>query len=69
MNKGFLFVGGIIFAVYLYFTFWNIFQSHKKQKENNYPNLEKEEIFEAQKLVDQIYIDDKVVEYMLRFIK
>jgi hypothetical protein len=47
MNKGFLLVGGIIFAVYLYFTFWNIFQSHKKQKENNYPNLEKEDIFEA----------------------
>lgn len=47
MNKGFLFIGGIIFAVYLYFTFWNIFQSHKKQKENNYPNLDEEEIFEA----------------------
>jgi hypothetical protein len=49
MNKGFLFIGGTIFAVYLYFTFWNIFQSHKKQKENNYPNLDEEEIFEAYK--------------------
>ena len=47
MNKGFLLIGGIIFAVYIYFTFWNIFQSHKTQKENNYPNLSKEEIFET----------------------
>lgn len=47
MNKGFLFIGGIIFAVYLYFTFWNIFQSHKKQKENNYPNLSQKDIFDA----------------------
>jgi hypothetical protein len=47
MNKGFLLVGGIIFAVYIYFTFWNIFQSHKKQKENHYPNLKEKDIFEA----------------------
>ena len=46
MNKGFLFIGAIIFSIYIYFTFWNIFQSHKKQKENQYPNLTKKEIFE-----------------------
>jgi hypothetical protein len=46
MNKSFLFFGGIIFAVYIYFTFWNIFQSHKKQKENHYPDLTKSEIFD-----------------------
>lgn len=47
MNKGFLLIGGIIFAVYIYFTFLNIFQSHKKQKENNYPNLKDKDIYEA----------------------
>ncbi len=47
MNKGFLLVGSIIFAVYIYLTFWNIYQSHKKQKENHYPNLTKKEIIET----------------------
>lgn len=47
MNKGFLLVGGVIFAVYIYLTFWNIFKSHKKQKENHYPNLTKTEIMDA----------------------
>ncbi|WP_197052671.1 hypothetical protein [Psychroserpens sp. Hel_I_66] len=47
MNKGFLIIGGIIFAVYIYLTFWNIYISHKTQKKNNYPELEKKEIFEA----------------------
>jgi hypothetical protein len=46
MSAGFLVIGGIIFAVYIYFTFWNIFYGHKKQKEENYPNLDKEEIVE-----------------------
>lgn len=46
MSVGFYLVGGIIFAVYLYFTFWNIFYGHKKQKEENYPNLGKEEIID-----------------------
>ena len=44
MNKSFLIIGGIIFAVYIYLTFFNIFYSHKKQKENNYPNLTKKDI-------------------------
>jgi MoxR-like ATPase len=30
--------------------------------------IEKEDIFEAQKIVDQIYIDDKVVEYILNIV-
>jgi len=47
MNKGFIFIGGIIFAVYIYLTFWNIFYSHKKQKENHYPNLKKKEIIDS----------------------
>jgi len=38
MSLGFFFVGGIIFAVYIYFTIWNIFHSSKKQREENYPN-------------------------------
>ena len=44
MNKGVIFIGGIIFAVYIYLTFWNIFYSHKKQREENYPNLTKKKI-------------------------
>lgn len=46
MNKGFLLIGAIIFSIYIYFTFYNIFYSHKKQKENHYPNLTEEEIYE-----------------------
>ncbi|MFH1254331.1 MAG: MoxR family ATPase [bacterium] len=30
--------------------------------------IEKEDIFEAQKIVDQIYIDDKVIEYILNIV-
>jgi len=47
MNKGFLFIGAIIFAIYLYLMFTNIYLAHKKQKENHYPNLTKKEIFDA----------------------
>lgn len=41
MNIQFLLVGGIIFAIYVGLTFWNIFYSHRKQREENYPNLGK----------------------------
>jgi arginine exporter protein ArgO len=41
MNLGFFLVGGIIFATYMGLTFWNIFYSAKKQKEENYPNKKK----------------------------
>lgn len=46
MSKGFLLIGAIIFAIYIYFTFYNIFHSHKKQRENHYPDLTNKEIFE-----------------------
>lgn len=39
MSLGFFIIGGIIFAVYMYLTIWNIKYSNKKQKEENYPNL------------------------------
>tara|TARA_B100000795_G_scaffold64672_1_gene43776 strand:- start:7445 stop:7609 length:165 start_codon:yes stop_codon:yes gene_type:complete len=39
MNLGFFIIGAIIFSVYIGLTFWNIFYSNKKQKEENYPNL------------------------------
>jgi heme/copper-type cytochrome/quinol oxidase subunit 1 len=41
MNYGFFIVGGVIFATYMGLTFWNIFYSAKKQKEENYPNMKK----------------------------
>ena len=46
MSIGFFIVGAIIFSAYIYFTFWNIFNGNKKQKEENYPNLDKSEIME-----------------------
>jgi hypothetical protein len=39
MNIGFFIVGGIIFAVYMALTIWNIIYSSRKQQEENYPNL------------------------------
>lgn len=38
MNIGFFVIGGIIFAIYMYLTIWNIFYNSKKQREENYPN-------------------------------
>ncbi len=39
MSIGFFIIGGIIFLVYVFLTMWNIFYSGKKQREENYPNL------------------------------
>ena len=33
-------VGFIIFGVYMYLTIWNIFYSSRKQREENYPDLD-----------------------------
>lgn len=38
MSIGFYAVGAVIFALYMYFTIWNIVYSSKKQREENYPN-------------------------------
>ncbi len=35
MNIGFFLAGGIIFAFYMGFTFWNILESNRKQKKEN----------------------------------
>ncbi|MFT6959793.1 MAG: hypothetical protein ACJA17_000887 [Polaribacter sp.] len=37
MNIGFFIVGGIIFSVYIGLTLWNIVDSSKKSKQDNYP--------------------------------
>ena len=42
MSLQFFLVGGIIFAIYIYFTIWNIIYSSKKNKEENYPNIKKD---------------------------
>jgi hypothetical protein len=42
MSIGFFIIGGIIFLVYVFLTMWNIFYSGKKQREENYPNLNDE---------------------------
>ena len=39
MNLQFLIVGGIIFAIYIALTFYNIIYSSRKQREENYPNI------------------------------
>ena len=41
MSIGFFIVGAIIFAIYMFFTIWNIIYSSKKQKEENYTNIAK----------------------------
>ena len=40
MSIGFLFVGGVIFAIYVWFTLWIILSQNKKQRQENYPNKE-----------------------------
>ena len=44
MNIGFFIVGAVIFAFYLGFMVWNIIYSSKKQQEENYPNINLDEI-------------------------
>ena len=40
MSISFFIVGAIIFSIYLFFMFYNIIYSNKKQREENYPNLD-----------------------------
>jgi len=40
MSIGMFIVGFVIFGVYLYLTIWNIFYSSRKQREENYPDLD-----------------------------
>ena len=35
MGWGFFFVGSVIFALYIWFTVWIIFDQNKKQREEN----------------------------------
>jgi len=39
MSITFFLVGGLIFATYMYFTIWNIFNSQKEPKRKSYPNF------------------------------
>ena len=40
MSLGFFFVGAVIFAIYVWFTLWVIFDQNKKQREEDYPNVD-----------------------------
>ena len=40
MSIEFLLVGGMIFAVYVWFTLWIILSQNKKQREENYPSID-----------------------------
>jgi hypothetical protein len=44
MNIGFFIVGAVIFAIYLSLMVWNIIYSSKKQQEENYPNINLDEL-------------------------
>ena len=44
MSISFFIVGALIFAIYLFLMFWNVIYSNKKQKEENYPNIDNKEI-------------------------
>jgi Na+/proline symporter len=41
MNIGFFIAGGIIFAIYMALTIYNILYSNRKQREENYPEKNK----------------------------
>jgi len=58
MNIGFLIVGGIIFAIYIGLTIWNIVYSNRKQQEENYPNWDVNKPTEESKKPTE---DDKVL--------
>ncbi len=60
MNIGFFLIGAVIFSVYIGLTFWNIFYSNQKQKEENYPNLKKNEVEPSQ--ADSGETDTKLTE-------
>lgn len=40
MSIAMFIVGFVIFSIYMYLTIWNIFYSARKQREENYPNLD-----------------------------
>ena len=40
MSISFFIVGAVIFSIYLFFMFYNIIYSNKKQREENYPNVD-----------------------------
>ena len=44
MNLTMFIVGFVIFAIYMYFTIWNIFYSTRKQREENYPELDSDKV-------------------------
>ena len=46
MNIGMFIVGAIIFSIYVFFLIWNIFDSAKKNKRDNYPDLLKKRNYE-----------------------
>ena len=47
MSGGFFIIGGIIFAVYVYFTIWNINTSAKKNREENYPDYKRVDVVDV----------------------
>lgn len=47
MNIGMFIVGAIIFSIYVFFLIWNIFDSAKKNKRDNYPDLLKKPNYEV----------------------
>ena len=57
MNVGFFIVRSIIFAIYVAFLIWNIFYSHRKQREENYPNLKRNKVTDKTK-TSQVYPDE-----------
>lgn len=49
MSIGFFIIGGIIFAIYIVLTIWNINYSAKQSKLQNYPNFGSEGTNEPEK--------------------
>ena len=59
MSIGFFIIGGIIFSIYMVLTFWNIFYSNRKQREESYPNVHKHKQASAETSEDKTSVKNK----------
>lgn len=59
MSIGFFIFGGIIFAIYVYLTVWNIFYSSKKQRQENYSTIAKKDASSFEKKIESLFIKNK----------
>jgi len=64
MSIAFFGVGFLLFSIYLIFLIWNIIYNGKKQKEENYPNIN---IKEKEYLLNKWKIENRKNESIERY--